>query len=63
MQEEIANRIDIRRIFKTSKQVMEEAYENILKYRRGESLSPLKPDTIILMRLCLEVFFLSTLLP
>ena len=36
MQEEIANRIDIRRIFKTSKQVMEEAYENILKYRRGE---------------------------
>ena len=36
MHEEIANRIDIRRIFKTSKQVMEEAYENILKYRRGE---------------------------
>lgn len=61
MHEEIANRIDIRRIFKTSKQVMEEAYENILKYRRGE-LIPAKPDTIILMRLCLEVFFLSMLL-
>lgn len=36
MQEDLKNKIDIRRIFKTSKQVMEEAYENILKYRRGE---------------------------
>lgn len=33
MQGEVNN---IRNIFKTSKQVMEEAYENILKYRRGE---------------------------
>ena len=26
---------NIRNVFKTSKQVMEEAYENILKYRSG----------------------------
>lgn len=34
MQEAAKN--NIRNIFKTSKQVMEEAYENILKYRKGE---------------------------